>query len=273
MASAAAVAQFRNRVEDFRRIHLLVISCLVVIGMTARTIRLVGGELPGHGFAVAAMAGHAADPPSMVARVIGRLVTVAGHIPVIGVMTAITFSRGAKVAGGLAPGSGAIVTARTIAADIGMVEVRRSPCAGGMAQFAVVVGDDMGGALARGGIAVVAAGAAALHRRVIHPGHRLPDFAVVAQFTAVAAGNMTGVLSGRSAAVVTAGAVSGNRRMIEGSRFPGLGTVAEITGSRGNDMLRSLSSGYGTIVTTLAATGHRTMIHLDCRRPGIAVVA
>lgn len=111
MTGTATIAQLRNCVENAGRFYLLVLPCLVVIGMTSSAIRLVGREFPSHGFAVAAMASRTADPATMITGVIGRLVIVAGYTPVVGVMTAVTFSRGAEVAGGLARGSNAIVTA------------------------------------------------------------------------------------------------------------------------------------------------------------------
>ena len=272
MACTAAVTQLRNRVVDFRRIHLLVRTRLIVIGMASRTIRLVGRELPAHRFAVAAMTGHTVDPATMIARIIGRLVLVAGYIPVVGVVAAITFSRGAEVTGGLALGGGAVVAARTIATDIGMIETRRLPGIGAVTQLAVVIGNDVGGILSGRGFSVMATGASTLHRRVIHSGNRLPGLGVMTQVTTVAAGNMRGIFAGRGAAVVTTGAVPVDLGMIEGGWFPGLGAVAKITGCRGGDMLCSLSGGGGAIVTALATACYLVVIDLDDRFPCLAVV-
>lgn len=55
MARARTVAQFTDGIESFRAFCFLVWAALVVTGMTACAIRLVGGEWPGNGFVVGGM--------------------------------------------------------------------------------------------------------------------------------------------------------------------------------------------------------------------------
>ncbi|WP_232432928.1 hypothetical protein [endosymbiont of Ridgeia piscesae] len=109
------------------------------------------------------------------ADAIGLAVIKAGHLPAVGLVTAIALLGGVDMQGRLAGRLGAIVAMRTGARrNIRMIKPCQAPAIGGMTGIAGRAGLDMAGMFAGNAVAVVTARTAAVHRQVVHPRHPLP---------------------------------------------------------------------------------------------------
>ena len=168
----------------------------------------------------------------------------------------------------LAGGRRAIVAARTVSADGGMIKAAGRPGIRGMTGIAFRRGRDMRCRLAGGDIAVVAIRAAAGHCRMVDPGDRRPAAGRMAGLALVVGRNVLAALAGGLVAIVTADAVAGDTVMIKPGRLPVLGGVTGLTLGRGRDMAVRLAHGNRVVVTGRAFSLDLVMIDTEYRRPG-----
>ncbi len=122
----------------------------------------------------------------------------------------------------------AIVATDTIADDIRVIKIRRSPGNGRMAIVAVVTARDMRGVFADCNVAVVTRRTCANDLRVVNRNNRLEERRAVAIFTDVAGQNVILVLANCIRAVVAINAIGRVVCMIEGCRYPSIGRMAGI---------------------------------------------
>ncbi len=98
VARAGAVPQLAGRVLDIGIFALLVWPGLVIVGMTARTVRLERREPPGNEFGVCLMTLGALQVAAMVLRFVRQChMAIVSRRPCVGDMAGIAFLDGAEV--------------------------------------------------------------------------------------------------------------------------------------------------------------------------------
>ena len=189
-------------------------------------------------------------------------------------MTGGAVVAGAGMAGRLAAGGDAVVTADAAAAHLRVVDARRrhrgpGHGSGGMTGRAVVARGRVPIALAAGQPAVVAGGAFAQHLLVIDPRRRQWREAgrtlVMTAFAGVAAGNMIRRLAHGGQAIVAAHAAIDDRRMVHVGQYEGQGGMTKLAVVAGGRMPRRLAA-RPQIIVTVGAGAQRLGVIEPARR-------
>ena len=147
-----------------------------------------------------------------------------------------------------------------------MIERGGNPRVAGVAIAAFRRGGHVICRLAGRRCAVVAAGARALHLRVIHLRYRHPGISAVASLAHVAGSNVRRRLAHRRGAVVTRGAVVDDAGVVEGRGNPRVGRVASTALGGSRHVIGRFTRRYRTVVATQASPLHLGVIDIG-RRP------
>ena len=159
----------------------------------------------------------------------------------------------------LADGRRAVVTGEAGADDVGVSDTGdRNPAAGAVTVLAQRVGLDMGGVLAGGFGAVVAAGAIAGDVGVVED-RAAPVVGGMAVVTRVAAGDMIGRFTDRSGAVVAGEAGAGNTGVIKPGTTKAGCTVAVVAVATAGHVVGRFSSSGLTVMADTAGAGNITV--------------
>ena len=161
----------------------------------------------------------------------------------------------------LALGGRTVMTGRAGSADVLMTEIGRLPGRGRMTVAAGIARGDVITRLARGDRAVVAGGATAPHRAVIHLDNGLPARRRMAALAGARRGDMARALALCGRAVVATGTPATDLAVVESATGrPAARVVAGgaiiVTG----DVIGRFAPGLATVMAALAATLHLTMI-------------
>jgi len=167
----------------------------------------------------------------------------------------------------------AVVTARTIARDIDVVEVGRYPACRRMTVVTIVTAVQVSWIFPGGRSAVMTRAAGANDLRVIYGKYGRENIGRMAVLTNIAGLNVGRVLSGGFGAVMAADAVAADVHMIEISRQPADGRVAVVAIIPARDMRRVFTGRRSAIVAGAAGAQHLSVIDRRGRRKGDCAVA
>lgn len=216
MAGAGTVSQLTCGVKRFRILGFLVWSRLVFACVTARTVRLKGGELPVDDFRIVLVALGAIEVVAMILRLIRESgVHVIGRYPRIRVVAQTTVLHGIEVAWVLPGGKGAIVAGGTGTQHLVVIDsCNRRPGRCAVAILANISCLDVGWSLANGIGAVVATHAVVHDVDVVEVGWQ-PGNRGMAVIAVIAAGDMGWVLTSRYDTVMARAACTDNLRVVD----------------------------------------------------------
>ena len=167
----------------------------------------------------------------------------------------------------------AVVAAKTVVGDIGVIEVRRYPGYSCMAIIAVIAARDMPGILAVRNSAVMAGHARSQHLRVIHPVGRFPEDVVVAVFAHVGCRNVHRALTGGVYAVMATNAVAGDVHVVEVRRYPRDSRMTVIAIVAACDVIHILARRIDAVMTRKAGAKDLQMVDRKHGRPRSIAVA
>ena len=167
----------------------------------------------------------------------------------------------------------AVVTANTIANDVGVVKVGRCPCHGCMAIIAIVATVYMRRVLADRDRTVVAGRADANDLCVINRNHRLEERRAMTVFADIACQNMILVFADCVRTVVAANAVGGVVCMIKRRRHPAVGCMAGVAVVTAGNMGRVLTESNRAVVAGRTRTDYLCVVHNVSGRKQDGIVA
>lgn len=180
---------------------------------------------------------------------------------------------GLYVCGMLTRRSCAVMTTDAVVGYAGMIEGRRYPGIGRMAEIAGVITGDMIGCLTHGCHAIMAAGTSTEYLSVIDTGYRYPSCISVTILADVRCLDMRTVLTCRRRAVMTACTIGRNTRVVKVRRYPTAGCVAIGTIVAALNMVGIFACRDSAVMTTDTTTLHIGMIDLCYRPPASNSVA
>lgn len=161
----------------------------------------------------------------------------------------------------------AVMAAKTVVSDVGVIEVRRYPGHSRMAIIAIVTARDMPGILAHRDRIVVARNAGAQHLNVIDTIRRLPEDIVVAVFANISRRHVCRAFARLVDAVVAADAVAGDVHVVEVRRYPRDSRMTVIAIVAARNVIHILACRIDTVMTRKAGTEYLQMVDRNCGRP------
>lgn len=233
---------------------VVVFAGIIVVGMAAGAIRLVGGRGPADDFRITSVTPGALEVAAVIQRFEQQPAVHEGmRHPEIRRVAVVAGCGSLEVAAVLTGGRLAVVAAGAgTGCDAGVIESRRQPCLGGMAGITLIRASDVVRILARGALTIVTAFTGTQHLRVIHGDHRLPEIHGVAVFADVRRGQVLRGLSRRIDTVVAADATGGDAIVIEDHCRPADIGMADIAFLRGLHVIRRHPFGELSVVTARA---------------------
>ena len=263
VACAGTVAVLANRLVA--AIAGFVFVRTIIAGMTTRTVGLEGGVLPDNHFRVVLVAVGTGEVAAMVKRFkrcrrVSEIVRLEG----IGVVALIALPGRHKMSGILADCGCAIVTRRTGAKHLGVVNVEhRRPDSRCMAVFTDVRCKRVLRVFTGCNAAVVTANAITRYVRMVEGGGR-PRDGGVAVITIVAARDMRWMFAGRRNAIVAGAATSQDLRVIYSiGRHPDINVVTVLANISGLHVCGILAGGGNTVVAVAAVAGDAGMVEVS----------
>ena len=161
----------------------------------------------------------------------------------------------------------AIVTAKAVARNVGVIEICRHPGDRCMTVVAIVTTGNVCRVFSCSDGAVMARHASTDHLRVVNSHRRLPERRAMTIFAGICRLNVRKTLTGCFVAVVAIKTVADDRRVIKNSRQPGRRLVAVVACFTGDDVIRGFASGVQAVVARQARFGYGRVIHIRNRAP------
>ena len=166
----------------------------------------------------------------------------------------------------------AVVTADTVARDVGVIKIRWQPANRRMTVVAVVATGDVVQVFAGGREPVMTGAAGARNLRMVNEIRGRPDSGVVTVFTHIGGLYVCQILAGGCSTVVAANAVTGDAHMVEVRRPPANRRVTIVTGIAAVYVRRMFASRNEAVMTGATGAHHLCVVNGKDWRKHVGVV-